>query len=276
VKDLKQYELDCQKNQYYIGIDHIKKTMNDYIHNVNNLNKEWARKTIMGEDIQIWMDRQLFYVNNPDNNGTMFVNQHQGLIDAVKDLKQYVLECKKKFQELKKEHKKKKNTDVHQLNNVNDQESVMTSNVNHDNEVVQSHSRKRKRSVSAEEDNVKRGPKPRINGYTVKPVNSDQFAYFYIFQYGETDLYKGGWATIVDNRLKEINNTTIQALEKKFPETHEIFSCIYTKLFDSKSQAHEYEQNFFEKIELEDFVKRLDGEFYDIPNDTLHRILRDE
>ena len=227
----------------------------------------------MGEDIQIWMDRQFSYVNNPDKYGTRFVNQ--GLIDAVKDLKQYVLECKKKFQELKKEHKKKKNTDVHQLNNVNDQESVMTSNVNHDNEVVQS-SRKRKRSVSAEEENARRGPTPRRNGYTVNPILSDEETYFYVLRYGETDVYKGGYATCVESRLAEINDTARRSLARKFPETHYLFNVIHTKRFETQQHAFNYEQNFFREIEVEEFVKRLDGEFYDIPNDTLHRILRDE
>ena len=97
VKDLQEYELECQKQQYYIGIEHIKKLMNEYIHDINHLNKRCGREAIMGYDLKSWMDNQISYVNNPDDNGNMFVNQHPRLIEAVKELQEYELESKKNF-----------------------------------------------------------------------------------------------------------------------------------------------------------------------------------
>ena len=113
VKELKAYELECQKQQILIGIDHIKKLFNEYIHDVNHLTEKWSREAIIGNDLKIWIGFQISYVNNPDNKyATRFVNQHPQMIDAVKDLESYELNGKK-FQELKKNTRKK-----YQFNNV--------------------------------------------------------------------------------------------------------------------------------------------------------------
>ena len=96
VKELKAYELECQKQQILIGIDHIKKLFNEYIHDVNHLTEKWSRETIIGNDLKIWIGFQISYVNNPDNKyANMFVNKFPELIVAVKDLQQYELECQK-------------------------------------------------------------------------------------------------------------------------------------------------------------------------------------
>ena len=95
IKDLDAYELECKKQQYYIGIDHIKKLFNEYIHDVNHLNKRWSGKAIVGKDLSNWMDNQISLVNNPNKNGDTFVNKYPQLIVAVKDLDAYELECKK-------------------------------------------------------------------------------------------------------------------------------------------------------------------------------------
>ena len=154
MKDLDAYELECKKQQYYIGIDHIKKLFNEYIHDVNHLTEKWDRKNIMGKDLKSWMDKQISYVNNPNKNGNRFVNQHTQMIVAMKDLDAYALECKK-LSKIEKRTQEKKKTDVYHLNNADldtdddiDQESVMTFNVNDDidQESVKS-SRKRKRNV---------------------------------------------------------------------------------------------------------------------------------
>ncbi len=284
VKDLQAYELECQKQQYYIGIDHIKKLVNEYIHDVNHLTEKWSRQDIMGNDLAKWMNKQITYLNKLDKYGDMFVNQHPRLIEAVKYLQEYELESKKKFQELKKEHKKQTS---HQLNNVDlddnldaddiEQESLitMTSNVDDDQESVQS-SRKRKRGVLEDLTTTRRGPKPRRNGYSVNDLLSDKETYFYILRYGLTDVYKGGWSSCVKRRIAEINDTARRSLAIKFPDSHCIFDVIYTKKFESQQDAHDYEQRFFGEIEVEEFVRRLDGEFYDIPSQTIYKILGDE
>ena len=97
VKDLEAYELECQKQQVLIEIDHIKKLFNEYIHDVNHLNKKWSRKTIIGKDLKSWMDKQIPFVNNPDKYANMFVNQDPRLIEAVKELQAYEIECQKNF-----------------------------------------------------------------------------------------------------------------------------------------------------------------------------------
>ena len=48
------------------------------------------------------------------------------------------------------------------------------------------------------------------------------------------------------------------------------------KKFESQQDAYGYEQRFFGEIEVEEFVHRLDGEFYDIPSQTIDKILTDD
>ena len=97
-----------------------------------------------------------------------------------------------------------------------------------------------------------------------------------MLQYGKTDVYKGGWSSCVQSRLTQINDTSRRSLAIKFPETHYLFDIIYMKRFESQQKAHEYEQRFFGEIEVEEFVRRLDGEFYDIPSQTIDKIIRDD
>ena len=138
---------------------------------------------------------------------------------------------------------------------------------------MQSHSHQRTRYVSTKEENTRRGPTPRRNGYTVNPILSDEETYFYVLRYGETDVYKGGYATCVESRLAEINDTSRRSLARKFPETHYLFNVIHTKRFETEQEAYNYEQDFFRKIEQEESVTRLDGEYYEIERDTLRKIL---
>ena len=97
-----------------------------------------------------------------------------------------------------------------------------------------------------------------------------------MLQYGKTDVYKGGWSSCMKRRLSEINDTARRSLAIKFPDSHCIFDVIYTKKFESQQDAYDYEQRFFGEIEVEEFVHRLDGEFYDIPSQIIDKILGDE
>ena len=56
--------------------------MNVYFHDVNNLNKTWSRKAIIGKDLKTWMDHQLCNVNNSDKYANKFVNQDPRLIEG--------------------------------------------------------------------------------------------------------------------------------------------------------------------------------------------------
>jgi len=120
VKDLQSYELESQKQHVLIRIDHIKKLFNEYIHDVNHLNKRWDRKVIMGEDLSNWMIIQKTSVNNPDNNGDRFVNKYPRLIEAVKDLESYEIECQKQQYYIGIDHIKKIfNVYIHDVNHLN-------------------------------------------------------------------------------------------------------------------------------------------------------------
>ena len=136
---------------------------------------------------------------------------------------------------------------------------------------------KKTRKQALEEDDTstttRRGPKPRTNSYSVSHLLSDKESYFYLMKYGKTDVHKGGWSSCVEKRLAEINDTARKSLAKRFPETHCLFDIIFTKKFECQQDAYDYEQEFFREIEVEEFVKRLDGEYYDIPADTVNRIL---
>ena len=120
VKDLQEYELECHQRQYYIGFDHIKQLLNEYIHDVNHLKKTWSREAIIGENLQKWMNILISYINNPDKNGDKFVNKYPELIEAVKELEAYELECQKQQVLIRIDHIKKLfNEYIHDVNHLN-------------------------------------------------------------------------------------------------------------------------------------------------------------
>ena len=126
---------------------------------------------------------------------------------------------------------------------------------------------KQKRTTST---TTRRGPKPRKNGYTISDVLERRPSYFYLLQYGKTQLYKGGRSNCVKTRLKQINNASIRAHAKMFPDTHYVYECIYEQRFDSEDEAHAFEQSFFKN--LEKHTNNVDGEYYCIPLDLLKKI----
>lgn len=120
------------------------------------------------------------------------------------------------------------------------------------------------------ETTPRRGPKPRKNGYTISDVLERRPSSFYLLQYGKTQLYKGGRSNCVKTRLKQINNASIRAHAKMFPDTHYVYECIYEQQFDSEDEAHAFEQSFFKN--LEKHTDNVDGEYYCIPSDLLSKI----
>ena len=74
---------------------------------------------------------------------------------------------------------------------------------------------------------TRRGPKPRKNGYTISDVLERRPSYFYLLQYGKTQLYKGGRSNCVKTRLKQINNASIRAHAKMF-QTHTMYMNVFT------------------------------------------------
>jgi hypothetical protein len=236
---------------------------------------KWNQKKCFGEHYT-WFNNNRRYTKNTNNQyDSSFINRFLELKEKFLKLQEDERRLKKTIVELKNDNMS--TNDVDMDDDDIEQESVitMTSNINDDQES----SRKRKRGALEEDDvptTTRRGPRPRRIGYSVNDLLSDEETYFYLLQYGKTDVYKGGWSSCMKRRLSEINDTARRSLAIKFPDSHCIFDVIYTKKFESQQDAHDYEQRFFGEIEVEEFVRRLDGEFYDIPSQTIDKILRDD
>ena len=109
IKEIPTYEHECQINLFFSGISHIKMTMKLYSEDINHVTEKWSRQTILGQELRNWLENQLSIVKNLEtgHNSKLFVNKHPQLRDAIKKIVIYEYECKKNFQNLKKEHKQK-------------------------------------------------------------------------------------------------------------------------------------------------------------------------
>lgn len=154
--------------------------------------------------------------------------------------------------------------------NDDEDDDSCTTNESTSTSLRSKHKRTKNQRRTKTSTTTRRGPKPRKNGYTISDVLERRPSYFYLLQYGKTQLYKGGRSNCVQTRLKQINNASIRAHAKMFPDTHYVYECIYEQQFDSEDDAHAFEQSFFKN--LEKHMNNVDGEYYCIPSDLLTKI----
>lgn len=103
----------------------------------------------------------------------------------------------------------------------------------------------------------------------------NKLSWFYIMRLGVTDLYKLGYTTNVEKRLKDINQY-MEAPNSCYPDQYHLYSCIFTKEFKTEKEAYNFEQKVFDEVEeymrLNSINLHVDKESYKIEWNVLQSI----
>lgn len=242
----------------------------------NPNNKTMRHKAALMKDLtirEIWSQIKQFMDNKQWDEMKSYVNQlkeeDNNINNKETDNDNDSVDVEDTYKKEDKDEKDEADLSSITCSEYEDEDDSCTTSESTSNSLRSKHNRteEQKRTTTS---TTRRGPKPRKNGYTISDVLERRPSYFYLLKYGKTQLYKGGRSNCVKTRLKQINNASIRAHAKMFPETHYVYECIYEQRFDSEDEAHAFEQSFFKN--LEKHTNNVDGEYYCIPSDLLTKI----